>query len=83
MYHGQQMADTLRKFNLKSFDDESYSVLEDEEKHMDITAHQARVKLSCWHKTGMNKKQIKRAEGYHLKCQKEVTYLRREELLRD
>lgn len=38
MYHGQQMADTLWKFNLKSFDDESYSVLEDEEKHMAISS---------------------------------------------
>lgn len=83
MYHTQQMADTLWKFNLKSFDDESHSVLEDEEKHMDITAHQAWVKLSYWHKTGMSKKQIKRAEGHHPKCQKEVTHLGREELLRD
>lgn len=48
-----------------------------------LSAHQAWVKLSYWHKTGTNKKQTKRAEGYHPKCQKEVTYLGKEELLRD
>lgn len=34
MYHGQQMADTLWKYNLNSFDVESHSALAAKEKHV-------------------------------------------------
>lgn len=34
MYYGQQMADTLWKYNLNSFDVESYSALADNETHI-------------------------------------------------